>query len=147
MKYGFRTTPEEWGGVKPERLGVNQPMNPTPRSVLCAFICQRLVPIVYFACGRKWQLIIARRRNIHEAQDHKTKKALCGVAGLERPLARFKGPLTSRKPRRSPAFAWSISSLFRYAHARTHTRRVWCGVEPNGSENGKRRCVVCGKRM
>ena len=29
----------------------------------------------------------------------------------------------------------------------THTRWVWCGVDPDGSEKDKRRCVVHGKGM
>ena len=33
------------------------------------------------------------------------------------------------------------------AHAQTHTGRVWCDVDPNGSENGKRRCLVRGEGM
>ena len=50
----------------------------------------------------------------------KAHKALCGVAGLERPSARFKGPLTSRKPRAPPLFG-GRSPACAVSHARTHT--------------------------
>ena len=64
---------------------------------------------------------------------------------MERPSARFKGPLPLTTSR-SPAFLWSISRVCGiHMHGYTHTQRAWCGVEPQGSENGKRRRVVRGK--
>ena len=41
----------------------------------------------------------------------------------------------------------AVSHARTHTHTHMHTRRVWCGVEPKGSENGKRRCVVRGKGM
>ena len=84
-------------------------------------------------------------RNIHtgdvqyKAITPKSAQSASGVVGLGRPLARFKGPSNACKPSRSPRFSVVDPPRVRYHTHNTHehTRRVWCGVEPSGSENGK----------
>ena len=94
--------------------------------------------------------IIARRRNTHirhKAIMQKSAQSALRGCRLGTAIGALQGPFDITKTSRSPAFRWSISSVCGITRTDTHmhTRRVWCGVEPKGSENGKTRCVVRGK--
>ena len=111
---GFRShgysSPRLWGHQHREKGEGVKTTSQLPKKKCKWQSCHYRPQAKYTLCTRPWC--------------RKAHKALRGVAGLERPSARFKGPLTSRKPRTPPLFGGRSPACAVFTRTHAHTTGV-----------------------